>query len=151
MARGTPSSSSSGHWNWASCYQRFRQGVGGQRVGARKSLPCHRFWPFSFSYAPLWVGQHNSTGEDFAVFWALLVANPLLPTPFLMDRKGTPKNFCGKDFAELLGGLSGAICLKTLVLLGSALKSFRKFFGAVRAIFWLWGSFLGPGFQNLWC
>ena len=31
--------------------------------------------------------------------------------------------------------LSGAICLKTLVLLGSALELFRKFFGAVRAFF----------------
>ena len=30
---------------------------------------------------------------------------------------------------------------KTLVLLGSALELFRKFFGAVRANFWLWGSF----------
>ena len=34
-----------------------------------------------------------------------------------MDGKGTPKNFCDKDFAELSGELSGAICLKTLVLL----------------------------------
>ena len=31
----------------------------------------------------------------------------------LRDRKGTPKNFCDKDFAELSGELSGAICLKT--------------------------------------
>ena len=31
--------------------------------------------------------------------------------------------------------LSGVICLKTLVLLGSALELFTKFFGAVRAIF----------------
>ena len=44
---------------------------------------------------------------------------------------------------SLSGELSGAICLKTLVLLGSARKLFRKFFGAVRAIsgfgvlFWL--------------
>ena len=38
--------------------------------------------------------------------------------------------------------LSDAICLKTLVLLGSALELFTKFFGTVRAIFWLWGSFL---------
>ena len=30
------------------------------------------------------------------------------------DRKGTPKNFCDKDFAQLSGELSGAICLKTL-------------------------------------
>ena len=50
-------------------------------------------------------------------------------------------NLCDKDFAKLSGELSGAICLKILVLLGSALELFRKFFGAVRAIFWLCGSF----------
>ena len=59
------------------------------------------------------------------------------------DKKGTPKNFCDQDFAELSGELSGAICLKSLVLLGGALELFRKFFGAVRAICWLWGSFFG--------
>ena len=58
------------------------------------------------------------------------------------DRKGTPKNLCDKDFAEHSGDLSAAICLKTLVLLGSALELFRTFIGAVRAILWLWGSFL---------
>ena len=56
---------------------------------------------------------------------------------YFRDRKGTPKNFCDKDFAELSGELSGAICLKALHLLGSALELFRKFFGAVRPIFWL--------------
>ena len=66
----------------------------------------------------------------------------------LRDRKGTPKNFCDKDFAELSGELSGAICLKTPVLLGSALGWFKKVFGAVRAIFRLWGSFLAP--VSLW-
>ena len=35
------------------------------------------------------------------------------------DRKCTPKNFCDNDFAELSGELSGAICLKTLVLMGN--------------------------------
>ena len=60
------------------------------------------------------------------------------------DRKGTPKNFCDKDFAELSGELSGAICLKTLVSLGNPLELFRKFFGTVRVIFWVWGSFLAP-------
>ena len=60
------------------------------------------------------------------------------------DRKGTPKTFCNKDCAELPGEVSGAICLKTLVLLGSALELFRKFFGAVCAIYWLWGSSLAP-------
>ena len=43
----------------------------------------------------------------------------LLRRALIGDRKGTPKNFCDKDFAELSGELSGAICLKTLVLLGS--------------------------------
>ena len=56
----------------------------------------------------------------------------------ISDRKGTPKNFlCDK----LSGELSGAICLKTLVLLGSALEVFRNFFGAVREMFWLGASF----------
>ena len=35
------------------------------------------------------------------------------------DRKGTPKNLCDKDFAELSGENSGAICLKTLGLMGN--------------------------------
>ena len=43
-----------------------------------------------------------------------------------------------KKIAELSGEFSGAICLKTLVLLGRALDFFRKMFGTVRAIFWLW-------------
>ena len=36
---------------------------------------------------------------------------------YLEDRKGTIKKLCDKDFAEHLGELSGAIGLKTLVLL----------------------------------
>ena len=40
--------------------------------------------------------------------------------------------------------LSGAICLKTLVLLGRALELFRKFFGTVPALFWLLGFSFGP-------
>ena len=41
-------------------------------------------------------------------------------TPTFGDRKGTTKKLCDKDFAERSGELSGAICLKTLVLLGNA-------------------------------
>ena len=60
---------------------------------------------------------------------------------FIQGRvKGTPKNFCDKDFAELSGELSGAICLKTLALLGfdsvspsncseNSLALFVRFFG----------------------
>ena len=59
------------------------------------------------------------------------------------DRKGTPKTLCNKDFAELSGALSGAICLKNLVanwVVPSNL--FRKFSGTVRAIFGFWASFV---------
>ena len=35
------------------------------------------------------------------------------------DRKGTTKKLCDKGFDERSGELSGAICLKTLVLLGN--------------------------------
>ena len=38
---------------------------------------------------------------------------------WIRDRKGTPKNLGDKDFAELSGELSGAICLKALVLLAT--------------------------------
>ena len=65
-----------------------------------------------------------------------------LGKPKLRFRKGTPKNLCDKEFAELSGELSGAISIKTLVSLGSSLELFRKLFGAVRAILWLWGAFL---------
>ena len=58
------------------------------------------------------------------------------------NRQGTPKNLGDKDVAELSGELSGVICLKTLVLLGSALKLFRNIFGAVCAILSLWSSLL---------
>ena len=51
-------------------------------------------------------------------------------------------NLVSQDVGKLSGELSGAICLRTLVLLGSALESFRKVFGALRAIFGLRGSFL---------
>ena len=66
------------------------------------------------------------------------------------DRKGTTKKLCDKDFAERSGELSGAIHLKTLVLLGNERypppELFTKFFGAVRPIFWLCESFLAPEF-----
>ena len=49
-----------------------------------------------------------------------------------------PQRTLAIKIAELSGELSGLICLK----LGSALELFRKFFGTVHAILWLWGSFL---------
>ena len=54
-------------------------------------------------------------------------------------QKRYPKELEQQRFCELSGELSGAICLTTLVLLGSALELFRSFFGAVRV------SFLGCG------
>ena len=61
------------------------------------------------------------------------------------DRKGTTKKLCDKDFAERSAELSGAIASKPFfywVMTHNPLELFRKFFGAVRAIFWLCGSFL---------
>ena len=63
------------------------------------------------------------------------------------DRKGTTKKLCDKDFAERSGELSGAICLKTLFLLGNdpvipsncseiSLVLFVRLFGFVGP-FWL--------------
>ena len=53
-------------------------------------------------------------------------------------------SLCDKDFAELSGELSGAICLKYLVLLVNDLNLFRQFFRAVHmfllalwVLFWL--------------
>ena len=48
------------------------------------------------------------------------------------DRKGTTKKLCDKDFAERWGELSGAIRLKTLVLLGNDGKTPR----IVQKILW---------------
>ena len=53
-------------------------------------------------------------GRKYRVFLQVLT-----DSTFVRDRKGTPKNFCDKDFAELSGELSGAICLKTLVFMGN--------------------------------
>ena len=61
--------------------------------------------------------------RDFFAQWLSVGA------PKVRDRKGTPKNLCDKDCAELSGELSGAIGLETLVLLGYALEFFKKFFG----------------------
>ena len=83
----------------------------------------------------------NSPFEMFPFRSIVLTFRPEF-LPRIRDGKATPKNLCEKDFAELSGELSGAICLKALVLLGSALELFGKFFGTVRAIFLLWGSLL---------
>ena len=55
-----------------------------QGVGARKSLPHHKFRPFSapLFLCPLMSRRTQFWGTFLAVFWALLVANPLPPTPF---------------------------------------------------------------------
>ena len=43
--------------------------------------------------------------------------------------RGTIKNLCVKDFAKLSDEFSGAICVETLVLLGDALRLFRRYLG----------------------
>ena len=58
------------------------------------------------------------------------------------DEKGTTKNLCDNKFAKLSGEISGAICLKTHVLLNTEYcsKTVRKMFGSVRVNLWLCGS-----------
>ena len=80
--------------------------------------------------------------NPFFVFSEIPSSHPLPNSRLLCSGKEKPKNLCNKDFAELSGELSGAICLKTLVLLGSALELLRKLFGAVRADFLALGFFL---------
>ena len=66
-------------------FQRFRKGVGGQR-GVGATNPSHTIdsGPFSalFSLCPLMSKRTQFWGNCFPVFWVLLVANPLPPTPF---------------------------------------------------------------------
>ena len=61
----------------------------------------------------------------------------------LGEFKGTPKNLC---VTKILPNFQvNGVCLKALVLLGSALELFRKIcFGTDLAIFWLWGPFFEP-------
>ena len=65
--------------------QKFRKGVGGQR-GLAQGDPSHarhsHLFAVPFSYATLRRRGTQFWGSIFAVFWALLVANPLPPTPF---------------------------------------------------------------------
>ena len=67
-------------------------------------------------------------------------------TRLVRDRQGTTQKLYDKDVAAFSSELSGAVCLKTLALLGNALDLFRKRFGAVRAIFW---GFVSPYVQLL--
>ena len=66
--------------------------------------------------------------------------------PFSGTGKVPQRTCATKDFAEISGELSGAICLKLLVLFGRALELFRTFFGTVLAILWIWGSLLALDF-----
>ena len=87
------------------------------------------------------VMEINSSGS--AILYLQLEINPLQKkclSAINLDTMVPQRTFV----TELWGEFSGTICLPTLVLLGSALELFRKFFGAVRAIFWLWGSCLAP-------
>ena len=65
-----------------------------------------------------------------------------------LSSKGTTKKLCDKDFAEHSGELSGAICLKTLVLLGNdpvAPRIVQKILWCCLCdFFWLCESFLAP-------
>ena len=60
----------------------------------------------------------------------------------IRDRKGTPKNLCDKEFAEVSGELSGAIRLKTFVYWAAPSNCSEKSFVLFVRFFGL--RFFGP-------
>ena len=56
------------------------------------------------------MGKCNETIPQVALFGSLIDGSSF------GDRKGTTKKLCDKDSAERSGELSGAICLKTIIL-----------------------------------
>ena len=62
----------------------FRELLRTEGVRAKKSFPHRGFGPFSvpFFLCPLMSRRPQFWGTILAVFWVLLVANPLPPTPF---------------------------------------------------------------------
>ena len=70
--------------------------------------------------------------------------------PLIKDGKGTPKNFCDKDIAELSGELSGGICLTTLNLpqnpcfIGWCPRIVQKILWCSSCDFLALGFFFGP-------
>ena len=71
-------------WAVPRVLQRFRKGVGGQRVWHKEIHPTPQAQAFfcTLFLSPLMSRRTQARGTIFAVFWALLVANPLPPTPF---------------------------------------------------------------------
>ena len=97
------------------------------------------FKPQSPRKVPKWgLGSSAELGPS--------ASRPVLnPAKAFRDRKGTPKNFWDKDFAELSGELSGVICLKPLFYwVVPSNRSEDSLVLFVRFI-WLWGSSLAPG------
>ena len=78
-----------------------------------------------------WRGRHAN--PDTLEFLERTPTRKRFPRSLCMS--GTEKVPQDKDFAELSGELSGAKCLKTFFVMGSALELFRKFLGTVRAFF----------------
>ena len=52
----------------------------------------------------------NSLGRSAQIWGGVFGGNEIIGPN--QGQKGTPKNLCEKDFAELSGELSGGICLK---------------------------------------
>ena len=75
-----------------------------------QDVACQALPPNTKTYSPRKHYQTNSpgifSGKDYRIIFG--------------NRKGSTKKLCDKDSAERSGELSGAICLKTLVLLAIA-------------------------------
>ena len=60
---------------------------------------------------------------------------------FFGDRKGTPRTFATKILPNFRVNFLVRFASKPLFYWVMTRELFRKFFGTVRAFFWLWGSF----------
>ena len=100
--------------------------------------------------------EHTHDKRTFSIFGVFLPdfarGAVFLFSTRVGDREGTPKNLCDKDFVELSGELSGAICLKTFCYWVVPSNCSEKSLVLFARVFWLWGSFLalnrGPSFSQ---
>ena len=89
-----------------------------------------------------WGQRKVLCDKDFAELSGELSGAIGLETLVLMVMTGTFSN-CSENYLVLFVRFFGFGVLFWLLTNG-IFELFRKLFGAVRAIFWLWGSFLAP-------
>ena len=101
------------------------------------------------------TGQEGTWKAEARLFFETTCTLGVRPakTPFwtkVGDRRGTTKKLGDKDFAERSVELSGAICLKTLVLLGDDLVTPSNCSENSLALFVRFFGFVSPLLGNIW-